>query len=241
MANAKQPADFLYDNLAIQTNAIHSAWRHGVKKLLFFATSAAYPRQAAQPLREEYLLTGPMEPSNEAYSIAKIAGVKLCQAYRKQHGFNAISAMPCNIYGPGDKFDAENANVLGALLRRFVEAKESGAPEVVVWGSGTPRREFLHVEDLASAALFLMRHYDGEVAINVGASEDVTIRELAETIARVTGYTGRVVFDSSKPDGVPRKLLDTGRLSALGWKPSIPLEEGIAETYRWFMTTRPKA
>jgi GDP-L-fucose synthase len=238
LANSSFPAEFLYDNLAIQGNIIDSAWRHGVKKLQFLGSSCIYPKLAPQPIREEYLLTGPLEPTNEWYAIAKIAGIKMCQAYRKQHGFNAISLMPTNLYGPGDHFDLQNSHVLPALLRKFVEATESGAPEVSIWGSGSPRREFLHVDDLANAALFLMLNYDAPEIINVGTGEDVTIRELAETIGRLTGFSGRLVFDASKPDGTMRKLLDVSKLHRLGWKAKIPLERGLAETYRWYLEQR---
>jgi GDP-L-fucose synthase len=235
LANSRYPADFLRDNLAIQTNVIDAAWRHGVKKLLFLGSSCIYPKLAPQPLREEYLLTGALEPTNEWYAIAKIAGILMCQAYRKQHGFNAISLMPTNLYGPGDNFDLQDSHVLPALLRKFVEAVESNAPEVVIWGSGSPRREFLHVDDLADAALFLMLHYDSPEIINVGTGEDVTIRELAETIGRLAGYRGRLAFDASKPDGTPRKLLDVSRIHELGWKARIPLDRGVADTYGWYL------
>ena len=241
LANSTYPADFLRDNLAIQTNVIDAAWRHGAKKLLFLGSSCIYPKLAPQPLREEYLLTGALEPTNEWYAIAKIAGILMCQAYRKQHGFNAISLMPTNLYGPGDNFDLQNSHVLPALLRKFVEAAESNAPEVVIWGSGSPRREFLHVDDLADAALFLMLHYDSPEIVNVGTGKDVTIRELAETIGRLTGYRGRLAFDASKPDGTPRKLLDVSRIRALGWKAGIPLDAGLASTYRWYVEGREMA
>lgn len=235
LANSTQPAEFLRHNLAIQNNVIHSAWKHGVRKLLFLGSSCIYPKFAPQPIREEYLLTGELEPTNEAYAIAKIAGIKMCQAYRLQYGFPAISLMPTNLYGPGDNFDLQSSHVLPALLRKFHEAVESGAPEVAIWGTGAPRREFLHVDDLADAAVFLMRHYDSGEIINVGTGRDLTISELAHTIARITGYRGRVVYDSSKPDGTPRKLLDVSRLERLGWKARIPLEEGIRQSYRWFL------
>jgi GDP-L-fucose synthase len=239
LANSTSPADFLYENLAIQNNVIHSAWRHGCKKLLFLGSSCIYPRLAPQPIREEYLLTGELESTNEWYAVAKIAGIKMCQAYRRQHGFNAVSLMPTNLYGPGDNFGLRNSHVLPALMRKFAEAVASGSNEVVVWGSGTPRREFLHVDDLAGAALFLMRHYDSSEIINVGTGEELTIRELAETIGRLTGFRGRVVFDDSKPDGTPRKLLDVSRLDALGWKARIPIERGLADTYRWYLEHTP--
>jgi GDP-L-fucose synthase len=234
MANATRPAEFAYNNLAIQTNVIHSAWRHGVKKLLFLGSSCIYPRCAPQPIKEEYLLTSELEPTNEAYAIAKIAGLKLAQAYRAQYGFSAISLMPTNLYGPGDNFDLTSSHVLPALLRRFHEARRDDAPSVTLWGTGTPRREFLHVDDLASAACFAMENYDDMAPLNVGYGSDVTIAELAGLVARATGYTGDILFDDSHPDGTPRKLLDVSRMDALGWKASIGLEEGIASTYAWY-------
>jgi len=234
LANDSYPAEFLRDNLAIQTNVIHSAWRHGVRKLCFLGSSCIYPKLAPQPLKEESLLTGPLEPTNEWYAIAKIAGIKMCQAYRRQYGFDAISLMPTNLYGPGDNFDLKTSHVLPALIRKFHEAKEQGAREVVIWGTGTPRREFLHVDDLAAAAVFLMKNYSDEQFINVGSGEDLTIRELAEMVAQVVGYTGSIVTDPSKPDGTPRKLMDVSRLSTLGWSPRIPLREGIERTYGEF-------
>ena len=233
-ANNSRPAEFIRDNLQIQTNVIDAAWRNGTKKLLFLGSSCIYPKLAPQPLREEYLLTGALEPTNEWYAIAKIAGLKMCQAYRRQYGFDAISAMPTNLYGPGDNFDLQNSHVLPALMRKIHEAKQVGQSEVTVWGSGTPRREFLHVDDLADACVFLMQRYSDEGAINCGWGEDVSIAELATAIAGVVGYDGRFVYDSSKPDGTPRKLLDTSRLTALGWKPSIRLEDGLRSTYRWY-------
>jgi GDP-L-fucose synthase len=233
-ANDKYPAEFLRDNLLIESNVIHAAWRGGVRKLLFLGSSCIYPKFAPQPMREEHLLTGALEPTNEWYAIAKIAGIKLCQAYRKQYGFRAISIMPTNLYGPGDNFDFETSHVLPALLRKFHEAAAAGAPEVNIWGTGSPRREFLHVDDLADACLFLMLNYDSAEIVNVGTGVDVTIRELAEMIQRVTGFKGRLVFDASKPDGTPRKLLDVSKLSGLGWKASIPLERGLKETYAWY-------
>jgi GDP-L-fucose synthase len=234
-ANSTYPADFLGDNLQIQVNVIDAAWRSGVGKLCFLGSSCIYPKFAPQPIREDSLLTGPLEPTNEWYAIAKLAGIKMCQAYRQQHGFNAISLMPTNLYGPGDNFDLMGSHVLPALMRRFHEAKLRGDPEVVIWGTGTPRREFLHCDDLANAVVQLMQTYDGAEVVNVGCGEDVTIRELAELIARVVGYEGRLAFDPSKPDGTPRKLLDVGRLTALGWRPRIALEEGIRGTYQWFL------
>jgi len=238
LANNTYPADFLRQNLAIQTNVIDSAWRGGVRKLLFLGSSCIYPRLAPQPMREEHLLTGPLEPTNEPYAIAKIAGLKMCQAYRRQYGFDAICAMPTNLYGPGDNFSDHDAHVLPALLRRFHEAKESGAPEVVLWGSGQPRREFLYVDDLADACLFLLQRYQDEQPINVGWGRDLTIAELAETIARTVGFSGRTRYDPSKPDGTPRKLLDTSRLTALGWSPRTELAVGIRTTYEWFLNNR---
>jgi GDP-L-fucose synthase len=235
LANSSFPADFLRENLAIQNNVIDAASRHGAKKLLFLGSSCIYPKLAPQPIREEYLLTGPLEPTNEWYAIAKIAGIKMAQAYRKQYGLNAISLMPTNLYGPEDNFDLATSHVLPALIRKAHEAIGSGAPELVVWGTGTPRREFLHVDDLADAALFLMRTYDQPEIINVGTGTDVSIRELVEMIVRISGYRGQVTFDTTKPDGTPRKLLDVTRLSALGWKPAIGLEEGIAGTWRWYL------
>jgi GDP-L-fucose synthase len=235
LANSTYPADFLRENLQIQTNVIDSAFRHGAEKLCFLGSSCIYPRLAPQPIEEDSLLTGPLEPTNEWYAIAKIAGVKMCQAYAKQHGFNAISLMPTNLYGPGDNFDLKTSHVLPALIRKFHEAKESGAAEVTVWGSGTPRREFLHVDDLADAVCFLMERYESAEIINVGVGEDVTIANLAELVRDTVGFRGRIVLDRSKPDGTPRKLLDVGRLAALGWRPTIGLEEGIRATYAWYL------
>jgi len=237
-ANDTYPAEFIHQNLAIQTNVIHEAWRHGTRKLLFLGSSCIYPRLAPQPIREPYLLTGPLEKTNEWYAIAKIAGLKMVQAYRKQYGFSGISLMPTNLYGPGDNFDLETSHVLPALMRKFHEAKVNQAPEVVVWGTGKPRREFLHVDDLARAALFLMERYDGDEIVNVGAGEDVTIAELAELVRVAAGYEGRVVYDPSKPDGTPRKLLDISKLLDLGWGQAIPLRDGIEQTYQWFLANR---
>lgn len=234
-ANFSYPAEFIRDNLSIGLNVIDAAWRKGVKKLLFLGSSCIYPKFAPQPIKEESLLTGPLEPTNEWYAIAKIAGIKLCQAYRMQYGFNAILLMPTNLYGPGDKFDLENSHVLPALIRKFHEAHSERNSEVVIWGTGTPRRDFLHVDDLARAAVFLMQHYDDPEIVNIGTGEDVTIRELAERIARTVGYDGKLVFDISKPDGTPRKLLDLARLHALGWRHSISLDQGIRSTYEWFL------
>jgi GDP-L-fucose synthase len=234
-ANDSYPAEFIRDNLAIQTHVIHAAWKSGVRKLAFLGSSCIYPKMAPQPMPESCLLTGPLEPTNEWYAVAKIAGIKMCQAYRRQYGFDAISLMPTNLYGPGDNFNLENSHVLPALIRKFHEAKLRNDPQVVMWGTGTPRREFLHVDDLGAAAVFLMERYSGEDIVNVGVGEDVTIRELAETIRDAVGYRGEIVQDLSKPDGTPRKLMDVSRLSALGWKASIGLREGIAGTYRWFL------
>jgi GDP-L-fucose synthase len=235
-ANSTRPAEFIYENLMIEANVIHAAWRFGVRKLLFTGSSCIYPKLAPQPLREEHLLTGPLEPTNEWYAVAKIAGIKLVQAYRRQYGFSGICAMPTNLYGPGDNFDLETSHVLPAMIRRFHEAKASGAPEVRLWGSGTPRREFLHVDDLARALVFLMEHYDGEEIINVGSGEDLTIRELAGMVKHAVGYPGRLLFDPTMPDGTPRKIMDVSRIRALGWKPAIGLPEGIKSTYEWYLT-----
>ncbi len=234
-ANSTYPAEFIRDNLAIQTNVIHAAWRHGATRLLFLGSSCIYPRLAPQPMREEHLLTGPLEPTNEWYAIAKIAGLKMCEAYRRQYGFQTVSLMPTNLYGPGDNFSHEDSHVLPALIRRFHEAKQAAAPEVVVWGTGTPRREFLYVDDLAEAAVLLMELNPPDALINVGTGEDVSIAELAELIKRTVGYAGRLRFDTSKPDGTPRKLLDVSRLHSLGWRHKTGLEDGIAATYRWLL------
>lgn len=234
-ANNAYPAEFIRDNLAIQTNVIHSAWADGVKKLLFLGSSCIYPKFAPQPMPESCLLTGELEPTNEWYAIAKIAGIKMCQAYRRQYGFDAISLMPTNLYGPGDNFNLENSHVLPALLRKFHEAKERGDAQVVMWGTGTPRREFMHVDDLGDAAVFLMNSYSDEGFVNVGVGSDVTIRELGEIVRDVTGYRGEIVQDLSKPDGTPRKLMDVQKLGALGWKANIGLREGVAQTYQWFI------
>lgn len=238
LANDSYPADFLLDNLKIQNNLIEASWRAGVSKFLFLGSSCIYPKHAPQPMKEEHLLTGPLEPTNEWYAIAKIAGIKLCQAFRKQHGFNAIALMPTNLYGPGDNFNLQGSHVLPALIRKFHEARESGAPSVEIWGSGTPRREFLHVDDLADAAVFLMARYDDPEIINVGVGEDVSIRELAGLVGDIVGFTGELVFDTSKPDGTPRKLLDVSRLSSLGWRPKTELADGIRSTYQWFLDHR---
>jgi GDP-L-fucose synthase len=235
LANSTRPAEFLLDNLAIELNVIDAAYRYGVKKLQFLGSSCIYPKFAPQPIREESLLTGSLEPTNEWYALAKIAGIKLCQAYLLQYGFNAISLMPTNLYGPGDNFDLQSSHVLPALIRKFHEASRDGRPEVVIWGTGSPRREFLHVDDLARAAVLLMQEYEGVGIVNVGAGEDMTICELAELVRETVGYSGRIVFDASKPDGTPRKLLDISRLRALGWCQRIPLREGLAQTYEWYL------
>jgi GDP-L-fucose synthase len=235
LANSTRPAEFLYDNLTIQNNVIDAAARHGCRKLLFLGSSCIYPKLAPQPLKEEYLLTGLPEVTNEAYAIAKIAGIKMVQAYRRQYGFSGICLMPTNLYGPGDRFDLQASHVLPALMRKFHEAKEANASHVDVWGSGTPFREFLHADDLASACVFVMQHYDSEEILNVGSGEEIRISELASLLKMVTGFRGEIRFDPSKPDGTPRKFLDTSRLTALGWKPSISLARGIAETYAWYL------
>lgn len=237
-ANDIYPADFIRDNLQIQTNVIDAAYHHGCQKLLFLGSTCIYPKFAPQPMPESCLLTGELEPTNEWYAIAKIAGIKLCQAYRKQYGFNAISLMPTNLYGPGDNFHPENSHVLPALIRRFLEAKESGATEVACWGSGSPRREFLYVDDLADACLFLMQHYEQSEIVNVGVGADISIRELAELVAKTVGYEGAIVWDASKPDGTPRKLVDVSRLTALGWTAQTSLEQGLQQTVDWFLSHR---
>ena len=234
-ANDTFPADFIYDNLAIETNIIHSAHAANVDRLVFLGSSCIYPKFAPQPIKEESLLTGPLEPTNEWYAIAKIAGIKLCQAYRKQYGRHYISVMPCNLYGPNDNFDLTTSHVLPALIRKFHEAKESECKEVVVWGSGTPLREFLHVDDLARGVVFCLDNYDAYEHINCGAGSEISIRGLAECVGRATGFSGEIVFDATKPDGTPRKLMDSSKMRALGWKPQISLEDGIAGAYRWFL------
>jgi len=238
LANSQAPAEFLRDNLAIQTNVIHSAWKHGVKKLEFLGSSCIYPKFAEQPIREDSLLTGALEPTNQWYAIAKIAGLKMVEAYRAQYGFSGISLMPTNLYGPGDNFDLNSSHVLPALIRKFHEAKLAGAPAVSIWGSGTPRREFLHVDDLAEAAVLLMETYDRPEIVNVGTGTDVTIRELAEMIAKITGFQGELAFDATKPDGTPRKLLDVSRAKAAGWSAKISLEQGIQSTYQWYLDSQ---
>jgi GDP-L-fucose synthase len=237
-ANAAYPAEFIHDNLCIQNNIIEAAYRNGCKKLLFLGSSCIYPKLCPQPIKEEYLLTGPLEPTNEWYALAKIAGIRMCQAYRLQYGFDAVAAMPTNLYGPGDNFHPENSHVLPALIRRFHEAKAANAPEVAIWGSGTPRREFLYVDDLAEALVFLMRNYSDAQHINVGCGSDVTIRELAELTAKTVGFTGNIVHDASKPDGTPQKLLDVSKLTRMGWKAKTSLQEGLAATYAWYLDRR---
>ena len=233
-ANNSHPAGFLRDNLLIQDNVIDAAYRSGVEKFVFLGSSCIYPKMAPQPIKEDYLLTGPLEPTNEWYAIAKIAGIKMCQAYRREYGFNAISLMPTNLYGPGDNFDLQSSHVLPALIRKFHEAKRGNAKTVEIWGTGTPRREFLHVDDLADAVLYLLQKYDAEPIVNIGWGEDLTIRQLAEVIMSAIGYSGALTFDHSKPDGTPRKLLDVSRLHGLGWRPRISLQAGIHATYAWF-------
>jgi len=235
LANSSYPADFIYDNLTIQTNVIHGAHKSGVDRLVFLGSSCIYPKFAAQPIVESALMTGPLEPTNEWYAIAKIAGVMTCQAYRRQHGRRYISVMPCNLYGPNDNFDLHTGHVLPALIRKFHEAKLSDAPEVIVWGTGAPLREFMHVDDLARGVVCCLDRYDEYEHINCGAGLDHTIRDIAETIARVVDYKGSLVFDTSKPDGTPRKIMDSRRIRALGWKPKIALEEGLASTYQWYL------
>ena len=234
-ANNDYPVEFLLDNLRVQNNVISSAHEHGARKLLFLGSSCIYPKLAPQPIPESALLTGPLEPTNDAYAIAKIAGIKLCQAYAREYGTNFISAMPTNLYGPNDKFDLESSHVLAALLRKAHDAKKGRAREMVVWGTGTPRREFLHVDDCASACLRLLEKYDSPEIINVGCGEDISIRELAELICEVVGFDGELSWDKTKPDGTPRKLLDVSKLRALGWSPTISLRDGIARTYDWFL------
>lgn len=234
-ANDAYPAEFIRDNLLIQTNVIDAAYRNGCKKLLFLGSSCIYPKHCPQPIKEEYLLTGPLEPTNEWYAIAKIAGLKMCRSYRRQYGFDAISAMPTNLYGPGDNYHPENSHVIPALIRRFHEAKKRGAPEVAIWGTGAPRREFLYADDLADALLFLMQRYSEDEHINVGCGEDVTIMELAHTIAEVVGYEGRIAADASKPDGTPQKLLDVEKLTELGWTRRTTLAEGLRRAWQDFV------
>jgi GDP-L-fucose synthase len=235
LANNTYPADFIYQNLMIEANVIEAARLYEAKKLLFLGSTCIYPKMAPQPMKEEYLLTGPLELTNEWYAVAKIAGIKLCQAYQRQYGCKFISAMPTNLYGPGDNFDLESSHVMPALIRKFHEAKATNLPTVTVWGSGKPLREFLHVDDCASACLFLMENYEGEEIINVGVGEDITIARLAEIVGEVVGYHGEIVYDSSKPDGTPRKLVDVSRINGLGWHAKIGLEDGVRSTYKWYL------
>jgi len=238
VANDSWPADFLYDNLAIENAVIHSAFEAGVEKLLFLGSSCIYPKFAPQPISEDALLTGPLEPTNEWYAIAKIAGIKLCQAYRRQHGRDFISAMPTNLYGPGDNFDLTSSHVIPALMRKAHEAKASGAGSMTIWGTGTPRREFLHVDDCADALVFLLKNYSGDTQVNVGSGVDVTIDELARLVMQAVGFGGILEHDTSKPDGTPRKLMASTRLASMGWSPKIPLPDGLRTTYRWFLENR---
>lgn len=235
LANDRRPAEFLYDNLMIAGNVMEAARRTGVRKLLFLGSSCIYPRLAAQPITEEALLTGPLEPTNQWYAVAKIAGLKLCGAYRRQYGSDFISAQPTNLYGPGDTYDLQASHVVPAMMAKTHRAKLDRAKEVEIWGTGAPRREFLHVDDLADALVFLMERYSGESHVNIGWGEDVSIRELAELVAEAVGYTGGFRYDTTKPDGTPRKLLDTTKLATMGWRPGIALREGLADTYRWFL------
>jgi GDP-L-fucose synthase len=235
LANDTYPAEFIYENLAIQTNVIHAAYQNGVKKLQFLGSSCVYPKMAKQPIKEEYLLTGPLELTNEAYAIAKIAGLKMCQYYTKQYGFETISLMPTNLYGPNDNFDLEKSHVLAALLRKFHEAKVSNAPEVVMWGTGRPKREFLYIDDMGDAAVHLMESYTDPELINVGTGKEISIKELAEIIQEIVGYQGEITHDLSKPDGTPRKLNDTSKIQEAGWKPKTSLKEGIKKTYDWYL------
>jgi GDP-L-fucose synthase len=235
LANSTRPAEFLYDNLAIEANVIHAAWKVGVEKLLFLGSSCIYPRLAPQPITEEMMLTGPLEPTNEWYAVAKIAGIKLCQAYRRQYGCDFVSAMPTNLYGPGDNYDPQSSHVAAAMQVKLHAAKVAGAPTIEVWGSGTPRREFLYVDDLADALVFMMQRYSDEPHLNVGTGSDITIRELAELVAKVAGWTGEFVYDRAKPDGMPRKVMDVSKLAALGWTARTPLEDGFRRAYEWYV------
>lgn len=241
LANDTYPADFLFDNLEIELNVIRGAFEAGVERLVFLGSSCIYPKLAPQPLKEDSLLTGPLEPTNEWYAIAKIAGIKMCQALNRQHGTRYISVMPTNLYGPGDNFDLQTSHVIPALMRKAHEAKMANAPHMEVWGSGTPKREFMHIDDCADAIVFASKHYDGYEHINIGVGHDVTIRELVETVKDVVGYHGELVFDRSKPDGTPRKLMDTSRLAGLGWSPTIDLKQGLSSTYEWFLGHRAHA
>lgn len=237
-ANKNQKADFIYENLQIQTNVIHSAWEAGAKKLLFLGSSCIYPRMCPQPIKEEYLMTGPLEETNDAYATAKIAGIRMCQSYNAQHGTDFIAVLPTNLYGPGDNFDLESSHVLPAMMRKFHEAKARGEASVGLWGTGSPRREFLYVDDLADAIVHLMESYSGSEIVNIGTGEDVTIKELAETIKRLVGFKGEIVWDVAKPDGTPRKLLDVSKLHGLGWRHKISLEDGLKATYGWFINNQ---
>ena len=234
MANSTYPADFIHDNLAVQTNVIDSAYRHGVKKLLFLGSSCIYPRLAEQPIREDYLLTGPLEPTNEPYAVAKIAGIIMAQSYTRQYGFQTISVMPTNLYGPNDNFDLESSHVLPAMIRKFDDAKAANVPSVTLWGTGSPKREFLHVDDMAAACVHLMETYSDPSIVNIGTGVDVSIKELAEIVKEVVGYQGEIIWDTSKPDGTPRKLLDVSKLHSLGWKHSIEIADGVRSTYEWY-------
>ena len=234
LANNTHPAEFIHQNLLIQTNVIHNAYQAGVKKLLFLGSSCIYPRDCPQPMKEEYLLSGKLEPTNEPYAIAKIAGIKMCQSYSRQYGTKFVSVMPTNVYGPGDNFDLETSHALPALIRKFHDAKMEENDAVTVWGSGTPRREFLHADDLADACLFIMKYYDGNEIINIGVGKDITIRELGELIKKIVDFRGGILYDRSKPDGTPRKLMDVSRLTSMGWQPKISLHQGIETSYRWF-------
>lgn len=238
LANNTYPAEFIADNAMIEVNVIDAAWKNGTKKLEFLGSSCIYPKMAPQPIKEEYLLTGSLEPTNEWYALAKILGIKMCQAYRRQYGFNAISLMPTNLYGPNDNFDLNSSHVLPALVRKMHDAKVSGSPDVTIWGTGTPMREFLYVDDLADACVFLMNNYDGEDIVNVGTGKDLTIAELAELIKDVVGYMGELIFDTSKPDGTPRKLLDVSRIAGIGWKAKTDLKSGIEQTYQWYLQSQ---
>ena len=235
VANNEYPADFIRDNLLIQTNVIDSAYKTGVKKLLFLGSTCIYPKFAPQPLKEEYLLTGELEPTNEPYAIAKIAGIKMCQSYNRQYGTKYVSVMPTNLYGPNDNFDLHTSHVLPALIRKFHEAKVKNLSEVKVWGTGTPKREFLYSDELADACIFLMNHYEGNEIVNVGVGEDISIKDLAENIKLVIGFEGEIIFDTTKPDGTPRKLVDVSKINSLGWKASMPLEVGLQKAYQWFL------
>lgn len=239
LANNDYPADFIYDNLMIQSNIIHHSYRNGVKKLLFLGSSCIYPKFAPQPMKEEHLLDGKLEPTNEPYAIAKIAGIKTCQSYNRQYGTQFISVMPTNLYGPNDNFDLQSSHVLPALIRKFHEAKLAGKPSVEIWGTGSPKREFLHADDLADACVYLMQHYADNEIVNIGVGEDIAIKDLALLIKDIVGFRGELTFDTSKPDGTPRKLLDVSKLNGLGWKAGISLRDGITQTYQWYLAQQP--